>query len=140
MGNLESIRYFAPEGFLSVFIITFLIAGLLRRKASSKSSFGYTAGMSGLFITLILELYMNTGRPGEIVIFSGMLKLDALSYLFKVLCISSSFLLVLFSDISRETSESLKKPMEYVLLILSCTLSMMLLVSSCNLLMLYLSL
>lgn len=140
MGNLESVRYFAPEGFLSVFIIAFLIAGLLWRKAFSKSSFSYAAGMSGLFMTLMLELCVNTGGPGAIVIFRGMLKLDALSYLFKMLCITSSFLLLLFSYISRETSDSLKKPMEYVLLILSCTLGMMLLVSSSNLLMLYLSL
>ncbi|NCO83848.1 MAG: NADH-quinone oxidoreductase subunit N [Nitrospirae bacterium CG22_combo_CG10-13_8_21_14_all_44_11] len=140
MGNLESIRYFAPEGFLSVFIITFLIAGLLRRKTFSKSSFSCIAGTAGLFLTLILELCINTGYPDAIVIFSGMLKLDALSHLFKILCISSSILLFLFSYSSRETSDSLKEPMEYALLILSCTLGMMLLVSSSNLLMMYLSL
>jgi NADH-quinone oxidoreductase subunit N len=140
MGNLESIRYFASEGFLSVFAIALLILNFLRHKVVSKPSFNYIAGIIGLVLTLIVEIYTNAGRSAEVTVFNGMLKLDSLSYLFKILCISSSILLILFSYISRETSDSMRKPMEYVFLILSGTLGMMLLVSSSNLLMMYLSL
>lgn len=139
--NTESLRYFSSEGFLSLFFLFLLIASFFKRDRFTHSSFVYLLGISGVIITLILELALSTAGKGIThLLFYGMLRNDYFSHLFKLLLISSSLLLLIFSFISKETNTKFLNPLEYVLLILANTLGMMLLASSVNLLMMYLSL
>jgi NADH-quinone oxidoreductase subunit N len=139
--NVESLRYFLSEGFLSLFFLFLLIAGLADRDRFKNSSYVYLLGVYGIIITLVLELYLTTGGKGnEHLLFYGMLRNDYFSHLFKLLLIFSSLFLLIFSFISKETGTKSPNSVEYVLLILANTLGMMLLASSVNLLMMYLSL
>lgn len=139
--NVESLRYFLSEGFLSFFFLFLLIASFLQKDRFSDSSVVYFIGICGMIITLILELTLTAAGKGNThFLFYGMLQNDHFTHLFKLLLIFSSLFLLIFSLISKETSTQFLNAAEYVLLILACTLGMMLLASAVNLLMMYLSL
>lgn len=139
--NTESLKYFFSEGFLSFFFLFLLIASFLKRDLFTNSSFVYLLGISGVIITLILELTLATAGQGHTqLLFYGMLRNDYFAHLFKLLLVFSSLFLLVFSFISKETNRKFLNSLEYVLLILASTLGMMLLASSVNLLMMYLSL
>jgi NADH-quinone oxidoreductase subunit N len=140
MNNLASLSYFTAEIFLSGFIILVLVMSFLRKDRDNGIGFYYLAGVFGIAVTLILDL-AGWGESGNgVTLFYGMARSDHLAHLFKFLCVLSSLILMVFSMVSRETNKRFDNPAEYVLLILSSTLGMMLMAPSSNLLMMYISL
>jgi len=139
MRNLESLAYVPAEAFLSAFFLLALVLSFWKRIRTNRSLF-YLVGFFGITIALTLELTVGRVKGNGALLFYGMIRNDHLSQLFTVLCLFSSLFLLLFSFISRETTRKFKDGAEYVLLILANALGMVLLVSSANLLMMYLSL
>jgi NADH-quinone oxidoreductase subunit N len=138
LDNFESLRYLVPETFLSVSIVALLVWSFLRSARASDIRFFYFSAIGATLITVFLELFTYNG--GSVSLFYGMLSQDSFSHLLKLLCVTSTLMFLLFAFTSRETTGSSLRSMEYMLLILANTLGMMFLVSSTNLLMLYLSL
>jgi NADH-quinone oxidoreductase subunit N len=134
-GNLESLRYFTAEAFLAVFIIVLLLASFFVKQHRRTPVLFYSAGIAGLLVTLVLEWW----SPGDGELFSGLVRSDSLAHVFKVLCLLSAVLFLAFSLTARETTRRFHDSPEYVVLALSLTLGMLLLVSSNNILMLYLA-
>jgi NADH-quinone oxidoreductase subunit N len=139
MGNLESLTYMLPEVFLSAYIIFLLLGSLFLKRESNTPLLYYPAGIAGLVITLGLEAASLWTDGGSRDVFFGLLRVDGLSRLFKLLCESSAILFLFFSLSARETSKRFHDSLEYVILALSLCLGMMFLVASNNILMLYLS-
>ncbi|PKL51923.1 MAG: NADH-quinone oxidoreductase subunit N [Nitrospira bacterium HGW-Nitrospira-1] len=140
MDNFTSLSSFTAEIFLAGFIILLLAASFFRKNRESGMGFAYAAGIFGIVGTLLFELQGWTADNNAVYLFYGMLRNDSLAHLFKLLCLLSSLLLLVFSLVSRETNRRFDNTAEYVLLILSATFGMMLMASSENLLMMYLSL
>lgn len=139
MGNLESLPYVMPEAFLSAYIILLLIASLFVPREWNRPSLYYPAGIVGVAITIVLEAAGIVNAAGSRDILFGLLRIDNLAQLFKLLCEASSILFLFFSLSARETSKRFHDSLEYVILALSLCLGMMLLVASNNVLMLYLA-
>ncbi len=132
---MESFGKFLPEVVLSVSIVVLLIAELFSKKKSNLS--GYLA-LLALIITLIFTLKQNSFQPQ--VYFFQMVALDPFSHFFKLLLILSALLIIIFSFLSNDLKKVDYKTQEYYSLILTLTLGGFLMVSSTNLLMMYLSL
>jgi NADH-quinone oxidoreductase subunit N len=129
--NLISLRYFYPEIILSATIILVILFDLARRKLTT---FIPILGLIATFVSAI-ELYsLDISRS----LFTGMVVVDNYSMFFKFLFIITAIVIVWLSIDSRELSTRPKG--EYFALILSTTLGMMLMASSTDLLMAYLSL
>lgn len=128
-----------PEIFLSVSIVALLLLSFFRREGSSDIRFYYLSAICVITVAIILELFTYAGGQA-VTIFYGMLRHDSLAHFFKLICLASTFLFLIFAFTSRETTGRSLRSMEYILLILANTLGMLFLVSSTNLLMLYLSL
>jgi NADH-quinone oxidoreductase subunit N len=132
---MESFGKFLPEVVLSASIVVLLIAELFSKKKSNLS--GYLA-LLALIITLIFTLKQNSFEPQ--VYFFQMVALDPFSHFFKLLLILSALLIIIFSFLSNDLKKVDYKTQEYYSLILTLTLGGFLMVSSTNLLMMYLSL
>lgn len=139
MSNLESLTYFAPEGFLSVYIIALLFASFFLKQDQNRPALFYPLSIAGLAITFVLEVMNLSTTPGSRELFFGLLRTDDLGHIFKMLCLVAAILFFIFSLTARETSRRFYDSMEYAVLGLSLTLGMMLLISSNNILMLYLA-
>jgi NADH-quinone oxidoreductase subunit N len=132
---LNDLNKFHPELFLSVSICVLLIVELFVRKKTKIS--GILAFIS-LFVTFILTIqqsYIETGT-----IFFQMLALDPFGFYFKILILISAAVIIFFTLFSEEINKIDYKTQEYYSLILCMTLGGFLMVSSVNLLMMYLSL
>jgi NADH-quinone oxidoreductase subunit N len=138
MSNLESLRYFAPEGFLALSIILLLFASLFIRQERNVPSLYYPIGIIALIATLGVELAFFAGPAGSGSLFHGLLVSDGMGHLFKVLCLVSGVLFLVFSLAARETATRFHDAVEYVVLALTLTLGMMLLIAANNMLLLYL--
>lgn len=132
---LDSLSKFLPETALSATILVILIAELFFKKKSNIS--GYLA-IIGLIITWILTVQQN--NLGSQVNFFQMVVIDPFSYFFKILLLLSALLIILFSFLSNDVKKIDYKTQEYYSLMLTLTLGGFLMVSSVNLLMMYLSL
>lgn len=139
MNNLENLTYVAPEAFLSVFIIALLLGSLFLKRERNQPSLFYPLGIAGLALTLALEVFSWSGPAADRELFYGLLRNDGLGHLFKLLCLISAVLFLIFSHTARETSKRFHDSLEYVVLTLTLTLGMLLLAASNNILMLYLS-
>lgn len=140
MDNFTSLIYFAPEGFLSVFIILLLVGSFFLKQEQNTPLLFYPLGAAGLVVTLGLELVSRSGAVHGMDLFSGLLREDSLAHLFKLLCLVSSILFMVFSLAARETVKRFYDSMEYVMLALTMTLGMLLLVGASNILSFYLAL
>jgi len=138
MSNLESLRYFAPEGFLALSIILLLFASLFIRQERNVPSLYYPIGIIALIATLGVELASFAGPAGSGSLFHGLLVSDGMGHLFKVLCLVSGVLFLVFSLAARETATRFHDAVEYVVLALTLTLGMLLLIAANNILLLYL--
>ncbi|HTG01922.1 MAG TPA: NADH-quinone oxidoreductase subunit N, partial [Nitrospirota bacterium] len=139
MDNLTSLTHFAPEGFLSGFIILLLAGSFFLKQEQNTPLRFYPLGIAGLVVTSALELSAFNNAVQSVDIFSGLLREDSLAHLFKLLCLASSILFLVFSLAARETVKRFYDSMEYVVLAQTMTLGMMLLVSANTILMLYLA-
>lgn len=132
---LDSLSKFFPELTLSAFILILLIVELFSKKKSRVS--GYLA-ILGIALTWIFTVQQNNLGPQAN--FFGMIAIDPFSYFFKILLLLSGLLIILFSFLSDDVKKIDYKTQEYYTLILTLTLGGFLMVSSVNLLMMYLSL
>lgn len=132
---MESFGKFLPEVVLSVSIVVLLLAELFSKKKSNLS--GYLA-LLALIITLIFTVKQHGFQPQ--VYFFQMVAIDPFSHFFKMLLILSAILIIIFSFLSNDLKKVDYKTQEYYSLILTLTLGGFLMVSSTNLLMMYLSL
>lgn len=139
LGNFESLSYFSPEGFLSVFLMVILVASFFVKKEVNRPALFYPLGIAGLCLTFVFELASWPATSVGIELFNGLVRLDSLGRAFKLLCLASSALFLVFSLTARETAKRFHDSVEYVVLTLTLTLGMMLLVSSNNVLMFYLA-
>jgi len=139
MGNLESLAYFAPEGFLSLFIIVLLFGSLFLKSERNVPALYYSLGIAGLLVTIVLEFMHPPLTCGGLELFLGLIRTDDLGHLFKLLCLVSAILFLILSLTARETATRFHDAMEYVVLALTLTVGLMLLATSNNILMLYLS-
>ena len=140
-GNLESLRYVPAEGFLSIFLIVMLILSLLLKREQNSPRVFYPIGMLGLAVAFVLEAssYAGVMEAGSAGIFHGLMRVDALGHIFKLLAILTALAFLFYSSISRETSRRFNDAMEYVFLALSSTLGMLLLAGASSVLMMFLA-
>ncbi len=132
---LESFSKFVPETVLAVSILVLLLAELFTKKKSNIS--GYLA-VAAIVITFIFTIQQNSLAPQ--LYFFEMIAIDPFSYFFKLLILLSGLLIIIFSFLSNDIRNLKYKTQEYYSLILMLTLGGFLMVSSTNLLMMYLSL
>jgi NADH-quinone oxidoreductase subunit N len=129
----QDLTRFAPEIILSVAMLAVVIVDIALPRARPLA-FGVTA--IGLISALIAALGLFDAPAGTL--FFGMIALDAQAVFFKAFLVVASFLVLLAAPRSAELSRSHLG--EFYALLLGVTLGTMLLASSYDLLMLYLSL
>ena len=131
----NDLKLIIPELFLSSSILFILVAGVLLKKENT----ALIQNVSWLSIlTLIITGLLLLNHPYESnIILSGMLLINNLTLLIKIVIIFSSIVVLLFSFDYYEDEKI--KAFEYSILILLAVLGMLLLVSSYDFLALYLA-
>jgi len=147
LGNVESLKFFAPELLLGALTVSLFLVDLVAGKAKRPVLSSFMLG--GLGLSLILLLWplgqqgsylasgadpANSGRG----LFEGMVASDPFALYFKILFVVTALLVTLFSLISREVSE--ESLGEYLAFIAATTFGSCLLAASDNMLMVFLTL
>lgn len=132
MENILSIKFFYPEIIITSFIMLILLLVSYSRRTDG---WAHYISIAGLILSFIAVLYEAGAQ--ETGIFMNLLALDKFSIYFKLFFILVTGLTILISMGSLEV-ERLRKS-EYYALILAVCLGMMLLSSSTDLLIIYLS-
>jgi NADH-quinone oxidoreductase subunit N len=123
-----------PELILTAAFLCVIIADLAFPKIRKSLTFLLTT--AGLFFALLSSVLLFGAQSGTL--FYGLLAMDPMAAFFKCFLILTSFLVLLAAPGSKELSQ--RSLGEFCALLLGVTLAMLLLVSSMDLLMLYLSL
>ncbi|MBI2608780.1 MAG: NADH-quinone oxidoreductase subunit N [Deltaproteobacteria bacterium] len=131
---LETLSFILPELSLTLTLCTLLLVGL---KFKNKFLL-YSLVKMGVLATFIFLVWGGGGYLNSVSIFSNSLSIDPLSRFFKILILFPTLFCSWFALNSYELHE--KSHIEALLLILGSTLGMFFLVSSSDLLMIYLSL
>jgi len=130
---LNSITHFYPEIAIVVTLCAIIIGDLLIKRK------GHTSGwilMCGMVVTGFL-LLAQTGVNQSV--FFDMIAVDPFALYFKLLITLATIFVILFSMKSRELDEYSNRISEYYMLIAGMVLGMFLMVSSTNLLLMYLA-
>ena len=122
-----------PEILLTIASMCLLIIGVFRRNERTYTAISNLAILS----LLIVLLTIVTGRVPEGVSFGGSLITDSFSLYLKTLILISSLIILVVSNIYLKNINLLK--FEYIILILLSVVGMMIMVSSNDLISLYLS-
>jgi NADH-quinone oxidoreductase subunit N len=130
--NVASLSFFYPELILSGTILSLIVLDLL---AHNKRSLAMIA-LLGSAAALIATFDLYGAQPGWL--FHRMMILDNFSLFFKVVALAATILCIWMSLGSNEIKQVYQG--EYYTLLLTCTLGMLFMASSSNLLMAYLSL
>jgi NADH-quinone oxidoreductase subunit N len=130
--NIASLSFFYPELILSGTILSLIVLDLL---AHNKRSLAMIA-LLGSAAALIATFDLYGAQPGWL--FHRMMILDNFSLFFKVVALAATILCIWMSLGSNEIKQVYQG--EYYTLLLTCTLGMLFMASSSNLLMAYLSL
>jgi NADH-quinone oxidoreductase subunit N len=131
---LLDLKNFYPEIIITAALICVVIADLVFQKIRKVATFLIAA--LGLIVALLLSIPLFKAPSGTI--FYGILAMDPMAVFFKCFLILTSFLVLLAAPGSKELSR--RHLGEFYTLLLGVTLAMLLLASSVDLLMLYLSL
>lgn len=134
LSNIDSLRYFIPELWLTLWALVLLIQPLIPRFSSSKisSQLALVAVVGACLLTFIQPVI--GGSQG---LFFGMLAADGLAKFFKIVFVLTTLVTILMTTGGHEVSGS-RKP-EFYSILLGVLLGMYLAVSSMDLLMLYLA-
>jgi NADH-quinone oxidoreductase subunit N len=131
-----------PEIFLSVAILFLLVFGVIytqENEAQANSSVSLTATVAWLSIlSIILTLFLLINQPfSSIILLKNLLVQDPLTFFIKIIILTSCFscFLISFQYLKEENIKSF----EYHILILLATLGMILIVSSYDLISMYLA-
>jgi NADH-quinone oxidoreductase subunit N len=130
--NVASLSFFYPELILSGTILLLIVLDLLARNKQSLAMIALAGSAAALIATF--DLY--GAQPGWL--FHRMMILDNFSLFFKVVALAAAILCIWMSLGSNEIKQVYQG--EYYTLLLTCTLGMLFMASSSNLLMAYLSL
>jgi NADH-quinone oxidoreductase subunit N len=130
--NVASLSFFYPELILSGTILLLIVLDLLARNKRSLAMIALLGSAAALIATF--DLY--GAQPGWL--FHRMMILDNFSLFFKVVALAATILCIWMSLGSNEIKQVYQG--EYYTLLLTCTLGMLFMASSSNLLMAYLSL
>jgi NADH-quinone oxidoreductase subunit N len=136
VGTIDSLRLFCPEATLTVTILAVLMVDLLMRRRPAVQVTLVAVALLGLAGAAAACFHL-AGTEAR-AIFSGMVALDSLAVFFKIFSLIVGALGIIFAAVSDEIER--ERFGEYLALLLSLTLGMMLLASANNLLMIYLSL
>ncbi len=131
MNTLESIRYIYPELILLVFSLLTLILGLFFKRAN-------LWGIFCLIGIVLAGFYLPESSSAAAPVFSNLLLSDSFSRFFKEIFLIVSFMVILISMGFKALTD--ENSSEYFFLLLLATISMMLAVSSTNLMMIYVAL
>jgi NADH-quinone oxidoreductase subunit N len=132
---LQSLNAFKPETTLAVTFCLVLVADLFFRKKSSPVP--AVVALLGILTAFIFAVG-ESGSPA-ISIFSNMLAVDGFSLFFRMVVLTSSFLIVIFSLQSEELKQTGRNLGEYYALLVGLTLGLMLMAGASNLLMMYIA-
>lgn len=131
--NIQSIPYFIPELILVVFAVGAILLDLVNKgKNTERVAYLALVGVAAALIAVIAV------RSSEHSLFLGMIRLDSFAVFFKILILIATALTVVFSMKSEELDPRMKG--EYYALLIAVTFGMFLMVSSTNLLMIFISL
>ena len=130
---VKSMNLFKPETTLVITFLLALIFDLIFKR--SKNIAGYIA-LAGLVITGLF-LFQQTGANSKT--FLNLLVIDSFGQFMKYIILISSFIIIVFSFLSKELYTEHTKLGEYFTLIIGMTFGMFLLVGSSNLIMIYLA-
>ena len=131
--NIQSIPYFIPELILVVFAIGAILLDLVN-KGKNTERVAYLA-LAGVAATLIAVIAIGSSEQS---LFLGMVRLDSFAVFFKILILGATAVTIIFSIKSEELDPRMKG--EYYALLIAVTFGMFLMVSSTNLLMIFISL
>lgn len=138
----ESLEFIKPEIAISVTLLLIVIFDLIFKNNKRVLPIIGGVGLIATFYILVSDLYL-TGFAFSIVESSpsyGMITVDAFGTYFKVLITICSFLILYFSEASIEIQNTFDRKGEYYTLVFGMILGMFLLVSSSDLILIYLSL
>lgn len=131
---LNNLNLILPELILTATVLVVVVAHLINRNDEQGV---YLISLAGLAVTV----YFLSLKIGEnVTAFDGMLSIDPFSLFFKIVIVLSAIVVVTMSRSSDEVNGERGLHGEYYFLVLSMTLGMMFMVSSSNLLMMYLTL
>ncbi len=131
--NIQSIPYFIPELILVVFAVGAILLDLVN-KGKNTERVAYLA-LIGVAATLVAVIAVGSS---EHRLFLGMIRLDSFAVFFKTLILTATAVTIVFSIKSEELDARMKG--EYYALLIAVTFGMFLMVSSTNLLMIFISL
>ena len=131
--NIQSIPYFIPELILVVFAVSAILLDLVN-KGKNTERVAYLA-LIGVAATLVAVIAVGSS---EHRLFLGMIRLDSFAVFFKTLILTATAVTIVFSIKSEELDARMKG--EYYALLIAVTFGMFLMVSSTNLLMIFISL
>ena len=131
--NIQSIPYFIPELILVVFAVGAILLDLVN-KGKNTERVAYLA-LIGVAATLVAVIAVGSS---EHRLFLGMIRLDSFAVFFKTLILTATAVTIAFSIQSEELDPRMKG--EYYALLIAVTFGMFLMVSSTNLLMIFISL
>ena len=133
MSNLNSIKYFIPELIIIVTVLVGIIADLFYSKKKSYLVGNWVFG--GLIISLIAVLMHNENNV--LTLFTDMVTLEPFAVYFKVIILIATVLVVAMSRFNDEFKNY--GTGEYYILIAIMAFGMMLMVSSVDMIMIYLA-
>lgn len=134
--TIRSISFFYPEVIIVIGFITVILADLLFSRRFPQLPFQLTVLI--LTVTVVADFNMLGQTPVQL--FGGMILLDHLAVLFKIIFSFVSILFVLFIRYHKPLQESSKGTGDLFSILLAVQLGLNLMVMSQNLLMIYLSL
>jgi len=134
LSNLDSLRYFLPEGIVALTILLVLGAdGISRGRRGGLNAAVAIAGMVAALAAAVTQI----GMPSTFL-FMGMLAFDPFGVFFRVFFLAVGVVVVLVAHPYRELSREFTG--ESYAMLLGVVMGMMLLATSTNLLMIYLAL
>ncbi|MDZ7717643.1 MAG: NADH-quinone oxidoreductase subunit N [Balneolaceae bacterium] len=131
--TLYSISQFYPEIIIILTLCVIIIADLIIK--NNKNTTGWI--LLGGFVLSGIAILLQTGQNGSM--FYDMVVVDPFSVFFKLLLILAGIFIVLFSLKNRELDEYSSRKGEYYMLLSGMMLGMFMMVSSTNLLMIYIA-
>jgi NADH-quinone oxidoreductase subunit N len=134
----QSLHLFIPELIISATLVLIVMADLI---SGNKKILPYIS-VAGLVLAgyYIIDLFGVNAFAFSTKPSSGMMIVDSFGNFFKILIVVSSIFIIIFSAVSKEIKESMERHGEYYTLIFGMVLGMLFMISSADLIMIYLSL
>jgi NADH-quinone oxidoreductase subunit N len=136
--NLESLNFFLPEIVLILTLVGVIVLDLVRfKKGRDGQSGALFLCLSGLALSGAISIWHASGDHYASDLFHGMIATDAYAVFFKVIFVICAIFLLLMAHISTEVDR--RATHEFHTILIAITVGLMLMASSTDLLMIYLS-